>query len=302
MENWVVFSGSSNRGLAEKIASDLDIKLGEVEIKKFSDGEKYVRFLDTLRGKNIFLIQSISNPVDENLMELLIMIDAAKRASAEKIIALIPYMGYARQDRKAKSREPITAKLVANLLEKTGITKAIFMDLHAGQEQGFFDIPVDNLSAKKIFDELIDKAEILVAADTGSVKRIGKIIEEKKKDLAVVVKERNGQNVKVRSVIGDVKGKNCLIIDDMIDTAGTICEGAKVLKENGAKEIIVCATHGVFSGPAIERIEKSEIDKIYVTNSISQEDRGKIKVLDVSPLLACAVRRTVYKRSFEDLF
>lgn len=304
-----IFAGSSNPKLAKEIASYMKSDLGRIDIKRFNDGEQYVRFRDNIRGTDLFLIQGSSKPVSENLMELLIMIDAAKRSSAARITAVIPYFGYARQDRKSASREPITAKLVANLLEKAGANRVITLDLHSDQIQGFFDIPLDNLTARlKLMQHVKGKNLsdlVVVAPDAGSAKSSTKVSKDLNAELAIINKARPKAGVaEAINVIGDVKGKNCVMFDDMIDTAGTICAAADALKKKDCKSVSVCATHGLFSGPALERIEKSGIDFVVVTDSIpgNAKKSEKIKVLSVADLLGEAIKRIHLNESVSDLF
>ena len=293
-----IFSGNSNRPLAEKIAAHLNTSLGEMEVTHFSDGEIYVRFDETVRGKDVFLVQSTSYPVNNNLMELLIMIDAARRASAGRITAVMPYFGYARQDRKARSREPITAKLVANLLTSAGADRILTMDLHCLQIQGFFDIPLDNLvggpTLYNHFKPKVDEDFVVVSPDIGSVGRARKVAARMDAKMAIIDKRRPKANVmEVMNIVGDVKDKVCLLVDDMIDTAGTITQGAKALIEvGGAKKVYACCTHAVMSGPAIQRLNDSVLEKIFVLNTISlpQEKKiAKIKELSVAPIFATAI-------------
>ncbi len=268
-----IFSGNSNKPLAEAIAAKLNTTLGELEVTHFSDGEIYCRYDESIRGKDVFLIQSTSYPVNANLMELLIMIDAAKRASAGRITAVIPYFGYARQDRKARSREPITAKLVANLITSAGADRVLTMDLHCLQIQGFFDIPLDNLiggpTLYNHFKPKVDENFVVVSPDIGSVARARKVATRMDAKMAIIDKRRPKANVmEVMNIIGDVAGKNCLMVDDMIDTAGTIVQGAKALREAGAKEIYACCSHAVMSGPAIERLKDSPITELAMLDTI----------------------------------
>lgn len=275
-----VFSGNANRPLAEKIANYLNLQLGDCEVGRFADGEINVRINETVRGHDIFLIQPTSPPVNENLMELLIMIDALKRASANTIAVVIPYYGYARQDRKAKGRDPISAKLVANLITVAGATRVLTVDLHAEQIQGFFDIPVDNLWSYPVFAEELLKREnivpeetVVVSPDVGGVRRARRMAERLKTSLAILDKRRPSDNVaEVVNIIGEVKDKVVIMFDDIIDTAHSIVKGAEALKNAGAKKIIACATHGVFSNRALERIENSSIDTVYITDTIYHED------------------------------
>ena len=285
-----IFSGNSNKPLAEKIAAKLNTTLGEMEVTHFSDGEIYVRFNETIRGTDVFLIQSTSYPVNVNLMELLIMIDAARRASAGRITAVIPYFGYARQDRKARSRDPITAKLVADLLTAAGADRVLTMDLHCAQIQGFFDIPLDNLvggpTLYNYFKPKVDENFVVVSPDIGSVARARKVAARMDAQMAIIDKRRPKANVmEVMNIIGDVKGKNCLMVDDMIDTAGTIVQGARALKEAGAKAIYACCSHGVLSGPAIERLADSPIDELAILDTI---DIPKDKILPIFKIISTA--------------
>ncbi len=268
-----IFSGNSNRPLAESIAKLLNTTLGEIEVTHFSDGEIYCRYDESIRGKDVFLVQSTSNPVNSNLMELLIMIDAARRASAGRITAVIPYFGYARQDRKARSREPITSKLVANLLTSAGVDRVLTMDLHCMQIQGFFDIPLDNLiggpTLQEYFKPKVNENFVVISPDIGSVMRARKVAARMNCKLAIIDKRRPKANVmEVMNIIGEVEGKSCLMVDDLIDTAGTITQGAKALMDAGAKEIFACCTHGVLSGPAIERIAASPIKELAMLDTI----------------------------------
>ena len=285
-----IFSGNSNKPLAEKIAAKLNTTLGEMEVTHFSDGEIYVRFNETIRGTDVFLIQSTSYPVNVNLMELLIMIDAARRASAGRITAVIPYFGYARQDRKARSREPITAKLVANLITSAGADRVLTMDLHCAQIQGFFDIPLDNLvggpTLYNYFKPKVDENFVVVSPDIGSGARAREVAARMDAQMAIIDKRRPKANVmEVMNIIGDVKGKNCLMVDDMIDTAGTIVQGARALKEAGAKAIYACCSHGVLSGPAIERLADSPIDELAILDTI---DIPKDKILPIFKIISTA--------------
>ena len=290
-----IFSGNSNKPLAEKIAAKLNTTLGEMEVTHFSDGEIYVRFNETIRGTDVFLIQSTSYPVNVNLMELLIMIDAARRASAGRITAVIPYFGYARQDRKARSREPITAKLVANLITSAGADRVLTMDLHCAQIQGFFDIPLDNLvggpTLYNYFKPKVDENFVVVSPDIGSVARARKVAARMDAQMAIIDKRRPKANVmEVMNIIGDVKGKNCLMVDDMIDTAGTIVQGARALKEAGAKAIYACCSHGVLSGPAIERLADSPIDELAILDTI---DIPKDKILPILSSIRAGLSETI---------
>ncbi|MBE7083954.1 MAG: ribose-phosphate pyrophosphokinase [Clostridiales bacterium] len=297
-----IISGNSNRPLAEAVARELNIPLSEAEVGKFSDGEIAITLPQTVRGRDVFIIQSTSIPVNDNLMELLIMIDACKRASAGRITAVMPYFGYARQDRKARPRDPITAKLVADILTNAGADRVLTMDLHAAQIQGFFDIPVDHLYGAPIlaryFKNKMNEDWVVVSPDVGSVGRARNFASRVDASLAIVDKRRPKANaIEVMNVIGDVKGKSCVMVDDMIDTAGTICQGAQALVNNGAKEVFACCTHGVLSGPAMERLIASPIKEIVVLDTIDMpenvKNNPKIKILSVAKLVAKAIN-TIY--------
>ncbi|MBO7345058.1 MAG: ribose-phosphate pyrophosphokinase [Clostridia bacterium] len=297
-----IIAGNSNRPLAEAVAKELNIPLSQAEIGKFSDGEIAITLPQTVRGRDVFIIQSTSIPVNDNLMELLIMIDACKRASAGRITAVMPYFGYARQDRKARPRDPITAKLVADILTSAGADRVLTMDLHAAQIQGFFDIPVDHLYGAPIlaryFKNKMNEDWVVVSPDVGSVGRARNFASRVDAALAIVDKRRPKANaIEVMNVIGDVKGKSCIMVDDMIDTAGTICQGAQALVNNGAKEVYACCTHGVLSGPAMERLIASPIKEIVVLDTIEMpenvKNNPKIKILSVAKLLAKAIN-TIY--------
>lgn len=300
-----VLSGNSNRPLAEAVAKELNIPLSTAEVGKFSDGEISITLPQTVRGKDIFIIQSTSYPVNDNLMELLIMIDACKRASAGRITAVMPYFGYARQDRKARPRDPITAKLVADILTSAGANRVMTMDLHAAQIQGFFEIPVDHLYGApllaKYYKNKMDGNWVVVSPDMGSVGRARNFASRVDASIAIVDKRRPKANtVEIMNIIGDVKGKTCLMVDDMIDTAGTICQGAEALMKNGAKEVYACCTHGVFSGPAMDRITASPIKELLVLDTIdmpeSVKSNPKIKIMSVAKLIAGAIT-TVFSDS-----
>ena len=309
-----LFAGNSNPALAKAIADKLGIPLGDCVCKKFADGEIAVSINETVRGCDVFVIQSTCSPVNDNFMELLIMIDAFRRASAGRITAVMPYFGYARQDRKAKPRDPISAKLCAEMLEAAGANRVLTMDLHASQIQGFFNIPLDNLLGTRIlsqyfFDQLgaSNPEYVVVSPDLGSVTRARKFTEKLDLPLAIVDKRRPKPNVsEVMNIIGDVKDKKVLLVDDMVDTAGTLCHGAKALIERGgAREIIACATHGVLSGPAIQRLEESVISKLVLLDTIPVEGEkaiGKIEVLTVADLFAEAIRRVHEERAMSDLY
>ncbi len=304
-----LFSGNSNRPLAEAIAKKLNTELGGIEVSTFSDGEISIHIEETVRGRDLFIIQSTSSPVNDNLMELLIMIDAAKRASAGRITAVIPYFGYARQDRKARSRDPITAKLVANLITAAGADRVLTMDLHAEQIQGFFDIPVDNLLGGPTLCNYFakkHKIDVVVAPDLGSVKRARKVAEKFGVPIAIIDKRRPKANVmEVMNIIGDVQDKTCLMLDDMIDTAGTICQGAKALKDAGAKEIYAGCTHSVLSGPAVERLEKSVIDQLVMLDTVQlpqEKMRDNFKILSVADIFAAAIENVYLDKPMSKLY
>ena len=308
-----IFAGPSSEDLAKKVSENLGISLNLVKMNRFADGEVFIKPEESVRGCKVFVIQSTSNPVNESLMELLVFIDALRRASAEEIIAIIPYYGYARQDRTASPREPITAKLVANLLAKAGATRVVTMDLHARQAQGFFDIPVDHLSAIKPLadffkDELKDedkKDMVVVSPDLGGVTRARNFSNYLDLPIAILEKRRPRPNVsEVMNVIGDIEGKTCIIVDDIIDTAGTITNAANALIAKGAKKVYITATHGVFSGKAIENIANSKVEKCVVTDTIPQEKNlgGKIEVVSVAQYFAKAIDRINNNRPVSMLF
>ena len=302
-------SSCSNRPLAEAIAAKLNTELGGIEVATFSDGEINVHIEETVRGRDLFIIQSTSSPVNDNLMELLIMIDAAKRASAGRITAVIPYFGYARQDRKARSRDPITAKLVANLITAAGADRVLTMDLHAEQIQGFFDIPVDNLlGGPTLYNHFAREGniDVVVSPDVGSVKRARKVAEKFGVPIAIIDKRRPKANVmEVMNIIGDVRGKKCLMIDDMIDTAGTICQGAQALKDAGATEIYAACTHAVLSGPAVERLEKSAITKLVMLDTVhlpEEKMRDKFSILTTADIFAAAIENVYLDKPMSKLY
>ena len=294
-----ILTGNSNRDLVRDIAAKLGLDLAKCDVTTFSDGEINVEINETVRGADVFIIQPTHAPVNDNLMELLIMIDACHRASAGRINAVIPYYGYARQDRKTRPREPITAKLVANLIEKAGADRVVLMDLHAGQIQGYFDVPVDHLSAIRIlaryFKDKVDENSVVVSPDLGGVTRAREFANYLNLPIAIIEKRRPKPNVsEVMNIIGDVDGKTCILVDDIIDTAGTICQAAKKLEELGATKVYGAASHGVLSGPAIERIMDSCLEEFVITDSIPLPDlpqvREKIKVVSVAELFARAIR------------
>ncbi len=309
--NIKIFTGNSNIPLAEEIAGNLGMTLGQGYASTFSNGETRVSIEETVRGCDVYIVQSLSNPVDHHIMELLIMIDAMKRASAGRITAVIPYFAYARQDRKTRPREPISAKLLANLITVAGANRVITMDLHAGQIQGFFDIPVDPLQASPILAEYIKNNlnldnSVVVSPDVGGVARARAFASRLHLPIAIIDKRRPAPNEsEVMYIVGDVKGKTCIVIDDMIDTGGTLIKGADALLEEGAIEVYACATHPVFSGNAIENIKKSHIKKVIVTNTIRLDKEqlcDKIEVLSVAKLFAEAIDRVHNNRSVSELF
>ena len=307
-----IIAGNSNLELAQKIADYIGVKVADCLVTKFSDGEISVNINETVRGCDVFVIQSTNNPVNDNLMELLIMIDALKRASAGRITAVIPYYGYARQDRKAKARDPITAKLVANLITAAGADRVLTMDLHASQIQGYFDIPLDHLLGGNLLADYFNNKNIedlvVVSPDLGSVTRSRKFANQLDGEvpLAIIDKRRPKANVcEVMNLIGDVKGKNVIMLDDMIDTAGTITNAANALKEFGAKNIYACCTHAVLSGPAIERIENSAISELIVLDTIKlpkEKENDKIKVLTVAEVFGEAIKKIFANESVSVLF
>ena len=312
LERIRVFTGNANLELARKITENLGVTLGKAHVTSFSDGETRVEINENVRGMDVFIIQPSCPPVNITLMELLIMIDAVRRASADRITAVIPYYGYARQDRKVAPRAPITAKLVADLITQAGANRVLAMDLHAGQIQGFFNIPVDNLFATPILLDHIKKNYpgdniVIVSPDTGGVERARAFGKRLGASLAIIDKRREGPNeAQVMNIIGHVKGKRVILLDDMIDTAGTVVQAAKALKEEGAIEVSVCCTHPVLSGPAVERIEQSDLKEVIVTDTVPLHEKARacsrIKVLSVSGLLSEAVRRIYYNDSVSSLF
>jgi ribose-phosphate pyrophosphokinase len=310
--NTVLFTGNANHGLAQEIASSLGVELGRAAVGRFSDGEVTVEIQQNVRARDVFVVQSTCAPTNEHLMELLIMVDALKRASARRITAVIPYFGYARQDRRPRStRVPISAKVVANLLETVGVERVLTMDLHADQIQGFFDIPVDNIYASPVLlADLKSKSYkdlVVVSPDVGGVVRARALAKQLGCDLAIIDKRRPAAGVaEVMHVIGEIEGRNCVIMDDMIDTAGTLVKAAEVLKERGAKSVYAYCTHAVFSGPAIERIAKSALDEVVITNTIPLNDAAKankkIRQLSVAFLFAETIRRITDGESVTSLF
>ena len=309
----MVFAGNSTPKLAREVAACIDIPLGKAEVGCFSDGEIRVEILDNVRGFDVFIIQSTCQPTNDNLMELLIMVDALRRSSAGRITAVIPYFGYARQDRRVRSaRVPITAKVVANLLTVVGVDRVLTVDLHADQIQGFFDLPVDNIYGSRVMlDDITSDKEsgewTVVSPDVGGVVRARAFAKRLGDQLAIIDKRRPKPNVsKIMHIIGEVKGKQCLIVDDMVDTAGTLCEAAKALKSNGAAVVSAYITHAVLSGPAIDNISNSVLDELVVTNSIplsaQAEACDKIRALSISPMLAESIRRINREESVSELF
>ncbi|MFW6280327.1 MAG: ribose-phosphate diphosphokinase [Halanaerobium sp.] len=308
-EQLKIFTGNSHPELAKDLCEYLGTELVNADVSRFKDGEISVRTFETVRGADVFVIQPTSPPVNENLMELLIIIDALRRASARRITAVIPYYGYARQDRKANPRDPITSKLVANLLTQAGARRVLSIDFHAPQIQGFFDIPVDHLYASPIMVDYFkdfDRSNLIaVAPDVGSVKRVRSFAESISIPMAIIDKRRPKANVaEVMNIIGEVDDKNVILLDDIIDTAGTITAAASVLKEKGARDIYACGTHALFSSPAVERLKNAPISKIVVTNTIEQEDHGleNLEVLSVAPLLGEAIDRIFKDLSVSVLF
>lgn len=308
--DYKVFTGNAHTELAEEITSIMGKTLGKATVTKFSDGEISVNLWETVRGVDVYIIQPTCDPVNDNLMELLIMMDSVKRASAGRINAVIPYYGYARQDRKAKARDPITAKLVANLLVAAGADRVLTMDLHANQIQGYFDIPVDHLVGMPIIAKYFKEKNLddvcIVSPDHGSVTRARNMAEFFNCPIAIVDKRRPEPNKsEIMNIIGDIEGKNCIILDDMIDTAGTITNAANVIKEMGAKNVYAGATHGILSGPAIERIQSSQIRELALLNTVPVKDEkliDKMTMLSVAPLFAEAMTRVFTNGSISRLF
>ena len=306
-----VFSGNANLALATEICYELGCQLSAANVKQFSDGEVHLQIQENVRGADVFVVQPTCTPVDRHIMELLLMMDALKRASAERITAVLPYYGYARQDRKDRPRMPISARLVASLLERAGANRILALDLHAAQIQGFFDVPVDHLFGMPVmisyFEELGGDSLTVVSPDAGGVERARAFAKRLNSPLAIIDKRRTEVNVaEVMHIIGDVAGQDCLIVDDLIDTAGTLVKAAEALMKQGAKTVRACATHAVLSGPAVERIEKSELLEVVVSNSIplrpDAENCGRIKQLSVAPLLARAIQSVHEDGSVSTLF
>ena len=312
MENTRIFSGTSNQPLAEAVCEYLNVMPGKLEVRRFSDGEVFADISDSVRKKETFIIQSTCPPVNENLMELLIITDALKRASAGSISAVIPYYGYARQDRKVLPRAPITAKLIADIIVVAGIKRVVTVDLHAGQIQGFFSVPVDHLYAfpvlmKYLKDKYSSEELVIVSPDAGGMERARRYANSLGAELAMADKRRTAPNVAdISYVIGEVKGKTAVIVDDIVDTAGTATLAAKILMEEGAKSVSLCCTHGVLSGQAIDRINESDFDEVIITDSIPQsgntKDCDKIKILGLASLLGESIRRISSGESISSLF
>ncbi|MDG2001485.1 MAG: ribose-phosphate pyrophosphokinase [Alphaproteobacteria bacterium] len=307
-----IISGNSNPILAREISKELKVEIIDVSVTRFSDQEVFVEINENIRGKNIFVIQSTSMPANDNVMELLITIDALKRASANTVTAVIPYFGYARQDRKVGPRTPISAKLIADILTTAGINRLLTIDLHAGQIQGFFNIPVDNLYAapvitKDILDNYKNKDLVVISPDVGGVVRARGIAKRINGDLAIVDKRRDKANEsEVMNIIGNIKGRDCIIVDDIVDTAGTLCNAAEALIESGAKSVSAYITHGVLSGPAVERIKTSKLNELVITDSIAPTklilDASNIRILNLAPLIAEAIKRISSDSSVSSLF
>jgi ribose-phosphate pyrophosphokinase len=307
----LLFTGNANPPLASEIAGHLNMEVGNCQVRQFADGEIYLQIQENVRGGDVFVIQPTCTPVERNLMELLLMLDALKRASAERITAVLPYYGYARQDRKDKPRVPISARLVAAVLETAGADRVLTLDLHAAQIQGFFDIPVDHLFASPVMIEHFKAQNVtgrtVVSPDAGGVERARAFAKRLNSPLAIIDKRREEANIaEVMNVVGEVKGRNCLLVDDLIDTAGTLVKGAEALLEKGAASVSACATHAVLSGPAVDRIEQSSLQEVVVTNSIPLSEAGrkssKIKQLSIAHLMADAIRSIHEETSVSVLF
>ena len=311
-DNLMVFTGNANKNLAKKVASNLGLKLGEATVGSFSDGETMLELLENVRGKDVFILQSTSFPTNDNLMEIMVMVDALRRSSAARITAAIPYLGYSRQDRRPRSaRVAITAKVVANMLTGVGVDRLLTMDLHSDQIQGFFEIPVDNIYATPVLLEDLKKQSyedaVIVSPDVGGVVRARAMAKILGSDLAIIDKRRPKPNVsEVMNIIGDVNGRTCIIVDDIVDTANTLCEAALALKKKGAEKVVAYATHPIFSGKAIESIQSSELDEIVITDTITLEKnaRGceKIRQLSVAKILAETIKRISHEDSVSSLF
>jgi ribose-phosphate pyrophosphokinase len=308
MTGYMLFSGTANKELSKEVSKYLDQPLSPAKVTRFSDGEINIRIKESVRGKDVFIIQSTSAPANANLMELLIMVDALKRSSARSITAVVPYYGYARQDRKAEPRVPISAKLVANLMETAGITRVVTVDLHASQIQGFFDIPVDNLYGAVLFNDYVKskhlKNPIVASPDIGGVARARYFAKTMELDMVIVDKRREKANEsEVMNIIGNVEGKDVIMIDDMVDTAGTMIKAASALKKNGAVSVMACCTHPVLSGPAYDRIEQGDLDELVITNTIPiKKVSNKIRVLSTAKMLGEVIRRVYNNESVNSLF
>ena len=308
----MLFSGNANPELAEKVAAELSLTPGKADVKKFSDGEINVEILENVRGKDVFIVQSTCAPTNDNLMELLVLVDALRRASAARITAVVPYFGYARQDRRVRSaRVPITAKVVADMMVRVGVDRVLTVDLHAEQIQGFFDCPVDNVYGSPVLLKDIEKQRyndlLVVSPDVGGVVRARAIAKQLDTDLAIIDKRRPQANVaEVMNIIGDVSGKTCLLVDDIVDTAGTLCTAASALKKQGADRVIAYCTHPVLSGPAIERINDSNLDELVVTDTIPLSEAaiatGRIRSLSMADMLAESIRRVSNEESISAMF
>jgi len=308
----MLFTGNANPGLAEEVANELSLRMGQAEVKKFSDGEVSVEIQENVRGKDVFIIQPTCAPTNDNLMELLVLVDAVRRASASRITAVVPYFGYARQDRRVRSaRVPITAKVVADMMVRVGVDRVLTVDLHAEQIQGFFDCPVDNVYGSPVLVREIEKQRypdlLAVSPDIGGVVRARAVAKQLDIDLAIIDKRRPAANVaEVMNIIGDVSGKTCLLVDDIVDTAGTLCTAAAALKQHGAAKVVSYCTHPVLSGPAIERISTSDLDELVVTNTIPLSEEAKnckrIRVLSMANMLAESIRRVSNEESISAMF
>ena len=304
-----LYTGRSHPDLAAEVCGDLDINLGETNLRNFADGQIHCRYGESIRGADVFIMQTHSAPVNDSIMEQCIMIDAAKRASAKRITAVCPYYGYSRQDRKAEGREPITAKLVADMLTVAGADRIISVDLHSGQIQGFFDGPVDHLTAMPVLEAYIREEGsgdmAIVSPDTGRVKVAERLAQHLDLELANVYKKRARGGVEARGVLGDVAGKRCVLVDDMIDTAGTICAAADILRENGATEVWAMATHGVLSDPAVDRLKNAAIARVVVTNTLpipAEKQFDKLEVISIAPIIANAVEAVFADTSVSEIF
>ncbi|OQX59140.1 MAG: ribose-phosphate pyrophosphokinase [Helicobacteraceae bacterium 4484_230] len=307
MRGYKIFAGTASQEFAKEVCRHLDVPLAKADIKRFSDGEISIQVSESVRGRDVFIIQSTGAPSNDNLMELLIMTDALRRSSASSITAVIPYFGYARQDRKAAPRVPITARMVADMYERVGIDRLITIDLHAGQIQGFFDIPVDNLYGAIVFQDYIQRKNlanpVIASPDIGGVARARYFAKNLGLDMVIVDKRREKANEsEVMNIIGDVSGKDVIMIDDMVDTAGTMVKAAAALKKNGATSVMACATHAVLSGNAYKNLESGELDELVVTNTLASKESNKVKVLTVAPLFSEVIRRVYHNESVNSLF